>query len=133
MNNDHHKEDRHRIPVDSFTGGELPGDRPVVFPMPPVVDRPVYLPDGSVDHRPHLPRTNAVVFAAGTEADPTPGVSCLHPCSCFEDRAGAHLSMWLRGRRDLLRDRQWLKPSAGGEIILMPAGFRAEREARVIA
>ncbi|HEY3947365.1 MAG TPA: hypothetical protein VGL78_19220 [Solirubrobacteraceae bacterium] len=96
--------------------------------MPPVVDRPVYLPDGSVDHRPRPPRRGAVVFACGTEADPTPGVSDLHPGSPFIDRAAAHLSMWLRGREDYMRKRQLLRGSAAGEIIVLPHAFRRDPE-----
>jgi hypothetical protein len=94
------------------------------FPSGPVVKRPVYLPDGTVDHTPGPPRPGAVVFPCGSEADPTPGVSDLNRCSPHSDRAAAHLCMWLRGRGDFLRERQWLRPSAAGEILLMPACFR---------
>jgi hypothetical protein len=89
------------------------------FPADPVVERP-YLADGSVDHAPSAPRPGAVVFPCGTQADPTPGVSDLHRCSPYSDRAAAHLSMWLRGRRDFLRERQWLRATAAGEILLTP-------------
>jgi hypothetical protein len=62
------------------------------------------------------------------EADPTPGVSDLHPGSSFVDRAAADLSMWLRGGEDYLREHQWLRGSAAGEIIVMPHAFYNDRE-----
>jgi hypothetical protein len=101
------------------------GGMPVKLPTARVVERPVYLPDGTVDHSPRPPRPGSVVFPCGSEADPTPGVSDLNACSPFTDRAAAHLSMWLRGRRDVLRERQWLRATPAGEILLMPDCFRS--------
>jgi hypothetical protein len=97
----------------------------MVFPRPPVVERDLYAADGSVDHRPLLPRPGATTFSDGSQADPTPGVSDLYAGSPFEDRAAALLCMWLRGRADVLRERQWLRGSPAGEVMVMPMCFRS--------
>lgn len=42
------------------------------------------------------------------------------------EEAGRSLSRWLAGEPSYLRELQWLRPSAGGEVLVMPECFRVE-------
>jgi hypothetical protein len=57
---------------------------------------------------------------------PVPGVSVLTPSSPSVDKAAASLATWLRTGGSFLRDLQWVRPSAAGELLALPACFNTE-------